>query len=198
MKLYVFLLLLIFSCKKNEAKVEIIPKDETLDLKYEVLNQLIENDSINSGRSRFIYSTGLMPTTINKDVKEIRPLGVDLTFDSIFLEKDSVFYYNQEKIDFKFKFDRSKIKSKLKYVTAEKILQMRQTTNREFWQEFYKRFDRKCLRTFSIPFFNKDKTICVIQNSTSCGILDAVSYTAIYKKVNGKWIEVRSYDHWVS
>lgn len=198
MKLYVFLLFLLISCNKNDAKVEIIPKDETLDVKYEVLNQLIENDNVNSVRSHFIYSTVLMPTTINKGIEEIRPLGVDLTFDSIFLEKDSVFYFNQEKINFKFKFDRSKIKSKLKYLTAEKLHQMRQTTNRDFWLEFYKRLDGKCLRTYSVPFFNKDKTICVIQNSTSCGILDAVGYTAIYKKVNGKWIEIRSYDHWIS
>lgn len=61
MKHYLFLILLILiSCKKNEVRKEITPKDETLDLKYEVLNQLItdqiKEDSINGILHDNIYN----------------------------------------------------------------------------------------------------------------------------------------------
>ncbi|KQT18582.1 hypothetical protein ASG31_07660 [Chryseobacterium sp. Leaf404] len=190
----------LISCKQNK-KLEIIksiPEDEILSLKYEVLNQLIKEDSIASHFNNFVYSKGTLPVTIINDIDEERPLGLDLKYDSLFKAEDSSFYKTQEKTDYRFKLDSSKIHSKIQYVTAEELYNMRSNGVEKFWTNFNKRFEGKCVKVYSVPFFTKDKTICVVQNSTSCGILAADGSTAIYKKVDGKWIIIRSYDHWVS
>ncbi|MFC3160168.1 hypothetical protein ACFOEQ_18355 [Chryseobacterium arachidis] len=183
MRNYLFvILLLLICCKTSEEQKEIIPKDETLDLKYEVLNQLIKNDSMTADANRFIYTTKLFPARINKDINEPKPLGVDLQYDSIFLENDSAYYKNQEKIDLSFRLNKSKIRSKSKCIEGQELQKMHENKISDFWTEFYKKYENKCIKSYSVPFFNKDKTMCVVQNSTSCGILDAAGYTALYKK----------------
>lgn len=199
MKGYVFfLLLVIISCKQNESKVKVVPKDETLDLKYEVLNQLIKNDSLVGDFDRFIYNETLLPATINENIDEPKLLGVNLKYDTVFLRKDSVYYIEQEKLDLNFKLNKNKIKSSLKYVTDEELYKLRENEKKDFWTEFDKKFNGKCIRTYSVPFFNKAKTICVVQNSISCGPLNATGNISIYKKTNGVWIQVASYNHWIS
>lgn len=198
---HILLFLTVFiSCKKGEREMKLntIPKDETLSLKYEVLNQLIKNDSINYELNNLVYNKDLLAATINNEIGDERPLGIDLKYDSIFMEKDSTFYKLQEKINFNFKLDQKMIKTDLTYVTSKELSAMIMVDRRDFWNRFNKKFKNKCLRVYSVPFFNKEKTLCVVQNSTSCGILAADGFTAIYKKIKGKWTVIRSYDHWIS
>lgn len=197
MKHIIFLLLLLlFSCKKSEnRKEEIIPKDETLDLKYEVLNQLI--DRIEPSSDNYVFVTTLKRVYLNKSDK-FRPQGIIVKFDSIFLLKDSAYYKNQEKAVYNFRFAKKRINKNLEYTTDEELYQLNENKESDYWTEFDKKYGNKCIQRFSVPFFNKDKTMCVVQNSTSCGYLNGRGYTAIYKKVDGKWIEVKSFDHWIS
>ncbi|MBW7675149.1 hypothetical protein [Chryseobacterium chendengshani] len=198
MKNYLFLIvLLLFSCKKNDTKQKIMPKDELLDLQYEVLNQLVKSDSMTSDFNHFIYSSTLSPVNIGVEDNEVSPLGIDLKYDSIFSQKDSVFYKNQERNVLNFKFDKSRINSDLKYINGQELHQLGNKKS-DFWTEFDKKYGDKCIRRFSVPFFNKDKTMCIIENSSSCGFLNAFGSTSIYKKVNGKWIIVKTFDEWVS
>jgi hypothetical protein len=199
MKYYAFLFfLLIISCKKNEANLEVIPKDVTLDLKYEVLNQLIKSDSLMPYFNHFIYCSTLTPVNIDVDENEIRPLGVDLKYDSIFLQKDSAYYKRQVKVALNFKFDKTKIKSNLKYITGQELQKLSENKVNDFWTEFNTKYKSKCICYYSVPFFNKDKTICVVQYSTSCGPLAGDGKTSLYEKINGKWTIIKSYDKWVS
>lgn len=200
MKHYIFLfLLIIISCKKNDSKANVYPKDETLNLRYEVLNQLIDSDSSSNKPNSFIYITTLRSVYLYENENdEPRPIGITLKYDSIFSQKDSAYYRNQEKMIFNFRFDKRKIKQKLQYSTDEELHKLDEIKNSDFWTEFDKKYGHKCIRSFSVPFFNKDKTMCIVQNSISCGFLNANGYTAIYKKINGKWIAVNSFDHWVS
>lgn len=190
----------LISCKQNN-KLEIIksiPEDETLSLKYEVLNQLIKEDSINSHSKNFVYSKAVLPISIISKRDEERTLGLDLKYDSLFRVEDSSFYKIQEKIDYRFKLDSSKIHSKIQYVTAEEFYNMRNNGVEKFWTNFNKRFEGKCMRGYSVPFFTKDKTICVVQTSTSCGMFDGYKFTVIYRKISGKWTIIRSYDYSVT
>ena len=199
MKHYLFLiLLLLISCKKNDVKKAIIPKDELLNLRYEVLNQLIKSDSATLGFNHFIYNSTLSPVNIDIEDNEIRPLGIDLKYDSIFLQKDSGYYKNQERHVLNFKLDKSRIKSKLKYITGQELQELQEIKKSNFWTEFDKKYGHNCIRRFSVPFFNKDKTMCIVQNSMSCGPLDGGGNTIIYKKKNGKWVVLRTFDQWVS
>lgn len=200
MKHYIFLfLLIIISCKKSNPKTNILPKDETLNLRYEVLNQLIDSDNSSYKQNSFIYITTLKSVYLyENESDEPKPIGITLKYDSVFLQKDSAYYRNQEKMISNFRFDKRKIKQKLQYATDEELHKLDEIKNSDFWTEFDKKYEDKCIRSFSVPFFNKDKTMCIVQNSISCGFLNANGYTAIYKKINGKWIAINSFDHWIS
>lgn len=190
--------MLLISCKKKEVKKEIIPKDDLLNLRYEVLNQLIKNDSETLEFNYFIYNSTLSLVNIDVEDNEIRPLGINLKYDSIFLQKDSVYYKNQERDVLNFKFDKSRINVNLKYITGQELQRLHEINKSNFWTEFDKKYDNNCIRRFSVPFFNKDKTICIVQNSMSCGPLDGGGKTIIYKKKDGKWIVLKTFDQWVS
>lgn len=188
-------MLLIFACNESENRKKVAPKDETLDLKYEVLNQLI--DSLEPDYNHNVYVTTLKKVYL-KESDESRPLGIIIKYDSIFLLKDSTYYKNQEKQILSFRFDKNKINKNLQYTTDEELYKLSENKKNDFWNEFHKRYGNKCIQSFSVPFFNRDRTMCVVQNSTSCGYLSGDGYTAIYKKVNGKWVQVKSFDHWIS
>ncbi|MBB4807964.1 hypothetical protein HNP38_003304 [Chryseobacterium defluvii] len=200
MKHFIFLILLIIiSCKKAEPQIKILQKDTDLDLRYEVLNQLIESDSSTYAMDKFLYITTLRRVYLyENESDEPKPIGITLKYDSIFSQKDSAYYRNQEKIILGFGFDKTRINQKLQYATDEELHKLDHNKGDDFWTEFEKKYGRKCIRSFSVPFFNKDKTMCIVQNSISCGYLNANGYTAIYKKINGKWTEIKSFDHWIS
>lgn len=200
MRNYLFvILLLLICCKTSEEQKEIIPKDENLDFRYEVLNQLIDSDSLSYKQNSFIYSSTLKSVYLYENESyEPKTLGITLKYDSVFSQKDSAYYRNQEKKTFNFRFDKRKVKQKLQYATDEELHKLNEIKNSDFWSEFNKKYGNKCIRRFSVPFFNKDKTMCIVQNSVSCGYLNANGYTAIYKKINGEWKEIKSFDHWVS
>ncbi len=207
MKDYLFLiLLLLISCKKNEARKEIIQKDETLDLKYEVLNQLITDqireDSINDILHDNIYNIAVKRIFF-EELNENEPppppvLALNFSYDSIFAMKDSSYYKNQDRNLINFNLQKSRIKNKLDFVTTDEILNLSIKYERNFWKQFRKKYGDKCIQTFSVPFFNKNKTVCIVQNSMSCGRLYGGGSTSIYKKVNGKWVVLRTFDQWVS
>lgn len=207
MKHYLFLiLLLLISCKKNEARKEITPKDETLDLKYEVLNQLITDqireDSINGTLHDNIYNIAVKRVffeELNENEEPPPPvLALNFSYDSIFAIKDSSYYKNQDRNLINFNLQKSKIKKKLAFITTDEILKLSAKYERDFWKQFQKEYGDKCIQTFSVPFFNKNKTVCLVQNSMSCGPLYGGGSTLIYKKVNGKWVVLKTYDIWVS
>lgn len=199
MKYFIFLFLLFLSCKKAEPKTNTLDKDSSLDLRYEVLNQLIDEDVSSCKPNKILYIITLRNVYFDEsESDEPKPIGVNLKYDSIFLQKDSAYYRSQEKIIANFKFDKTRIKQKLQYVTDGDLHNLEVNKKDDFWTEFEKKYGNKCIHSFSVPFFNKDKTMCVVQNSVSCGFLNANGYNAIYKRVNGKWVKVKSFEHWIS
>lgn len=214
MKQYIFLfLLLIISCKKNESNIKVSLKDETLDLKYEVLNQLIiddlKQDSIDLVDHHFgneyIYNIKLQDVFFNQinnnsDEPPVPGFGINLDYDSVFAIKDSVYYQNSAMFLSNFRFDKNKMKSKLEYITDEDLEKIRKNSKEtgNFWIEFNKKYKDKCIKTFSVPFFNKNKNICIVKYSMSCGALYGAGKTSVYKKINRKWKFIRSFDTWIS
>ncbi|MBO6201121.1 MAG: hypothetical protein J6N74_05835 [Chryseobacterium sp.] len=213
MKNYVLLiLLLLVSCKKNSPKPEATIKDETIGLKYEVLNQLISDElkddslmGINKDfTNNYVYNISAKNIYLenkNKNSDEPPPppnFGISLEYDSIFLQKDSAYYLQQDKALSNFTFNKNRIKKKLQYTNDEELYKIHQIKTGDFWNEFHKRYNDKCIRTFSVPFFNENKTFCIVQYSMSCGPLYGGGNTAIYKKTNRKWTRIKSFDNWVS
>ncbi|WP_139785315.1 hypothetical protein [Chryseobacterium phocaeense] len=173
--------------------------DEDLYLRYEVLNQLIDKDSISLDENNNVLITPLQAVYLfEKENDESRPLGVHLKYDSVFSIKDSAYYKSQEKITLNFKLDTAKIRKTLQYVSDEDLSKLTENREKDFWTAFRSKFGHQCIRKFSVPFFNKEKTLCIVQNSVSCGYLNGSGYTAIYKKIKGKWVEVKIVEQWIS
>lgn len=182
-----------------------IPKDEILDLRYEVLNQLIderikERDSGNYlNNSVFHIPTHSVYFNVNDfDDEKPKPFGIYLKYDSIFSVKDSIYYKNQSNLIINFKLNKNRVNHQLNYISDEELYRLREIGKSDFWEEFEKKYGNRCIESFSLPFFNKEKTICIVQNSMSCGPLDGGGKTIIYKKKNGKWVVLKTFDQWVS
>ena len=86
------------------------------------------------------------------------------------------------------------------FINEEKLYKIRETYKSadDYWMQFRREFGNKCIRSYSIPYFNKEKNICIIITSMSCGPLEGGGNTAIFKKINGKWKVIQTLDQWVS
>ncbi|WP_226063487.1 hypothetical protein [Kaistella polysaccharea] len=202
--IFLILIFLLFSCKK---------KDETLDLKYEVLNQLIDEDIVNDKVFRdansYLYKI-LKPSDIAFKVKvtnydEPPPPAsssgtIYLPEDGIFSKEDLKHIKIQLKTNSNFVLDTARIISKVDFINEEKLYKIRENYKSadDYWMQFRREFGNKCIRSYSIPYFNKEKDICIVITSMSCGPLEGGGSTAIFKKINGKWKVIQTLDQWVS
>lgn len=202
--IFLILIFLLFSCKK---------KDETLNLKYEVLNQLIDediaNDKLFGDANNYLYKI-LEPSDIAFKVKvtnynESPPPAsssgtIYLPEDGIFSKEDLKYIKIQLKTNSNFVLDTTRITSKVDFINEEKLYKIRENYKSadDYWIKFKREFGEKCTRSYSIPYFNKEKDICIVITSMSCGPLEGGGSTAIFKKINGKWKVIQTLDRWVS
>lgn len=205
-----FLTVLLFYCKKD---------DETLDLKYEVLNQIIAEDIYENKASG--YSEKYLYQISNPiDLKFIEKLSekkdeiieppppsshgiIYLPENGTFTKDDLAYIKIQIKANSNFILDTAKITSKVKFIDTEKFQKFQKSQEnyvsaKDYWKKFRAEFGDKCLRNYSIPYFNKEKNICIVISSVSCGPLEGGGSTAIFKKINGKWKVTHTLDRWVS
>lgn len=202
--IFLIFLFLLFSCKK---------KDETLDLKYEVLNQLIDEDIVNdkvfTDDNSYLYKI-LKPSDIAFKVKVTNydePPPPPSTSGTIYLPEDGIFCKEdlkyikiQLKTNSNFVLNTARITSKVDFINEEKLYKIRENykSAEDYWMQFRREFGNKCIRSYSIPYFNKEKNICIVITSMSCGPLEGGGNTAIFKKINGKWKVIQTLDQWVS
>ena len=190
---------MLFSCKKE---------DENLDLKYEVLNHIISNEENNLDKNNgmnHVYNIKVIKVSFpeNKQIEnnlEKPPPGLSMiiNYDKDFLETDSLFYKTQAEGLQDFKFEKSRIIQKVKFITSKELESFYLKTGQNFWKEFSHKYPNTCIKTFSVPFFNKEKNTCIVTVSASCGPLWGGGFMGIYKKVNGKWILIGRRDSWIS
>ena len=209
----IFLLILtffLFSCKK---------KDQNLDLKYEVLNQIIAEDISENKASgyteEYLYKISKpidlkFREKLSKKKNEIIEPPPPSSHGIIYLPENGTFTKNdlayikiQIKANSNFVLDPAKITSKVEFIDTEKFQKFQKSQEnyvsaKDYWKKFREEFGDKCLRNYSIPYFNKEKDICIVITSMSCGPLEGGGNTAIFKKINGKWKVIQTLDQWVS
>lgn len=205
-----FLIVLLFSCKKE---------DENVDLKYEVLNQIISEDILENKASgyteKYLYKIS-KPIDLKfreklsekeNEIIELPPPSshgiIYLPENGTFTKEDLAYIKIQLNTNFNFAFKPTKIISKVEFIDTEKFKKFQKSQEnyvsaRDYWGKFRAEFGDKCLRNYSIPYFNKEKNICIVINSISCGPLWGGGETSVYKKTNGKWKVIQTLDHWVS
>ena len=198
--IYFLALNLFFSCKE---------RDENLDLKYEVLNQLIKNDEKEKSDFEILYksysSTNLQIINLDKEKLNenvIYANSINLKSDSIFSSKDIDYLISQTSPYDSKTFDLipRKINGEYEIIKESDLDDFKNNYKgaKDYWAKFNKKFGKKCVRTYSEPIFNLKKDICIVQISESCGPLWGGGKTSIYKKTNGVWEEIDSMKHWVS
>ena len=198
--IFFFFFILFFSCRQ---------KDENLDLKYEVLNQLIQNDEKEKSDLQILYksysATKLQIVNLDREKLEDEIIifnSINLKSDSIFSTKDiDYLVYQTLPYDSKtFDLDEKKIIGQYEIIKESDLIDLINNYKGadDYWAKFNKKFGGKCVRTYSEPIFNLQKDICIVIISESCGPLWGGGYTAIYKKTKGKWEIIKTLDQWVS
>lgn len=207
---FLILAFLFFSCKKE---------DQNLHLKYEVLNQLIAED-ISESKASGYNEKSLYKISKPIDLKFREKLSekkneiaeppppssegiIYLPGEGTFTKDDLEYIKIQIKTNSNFTLDTAKITSKVEFIETEKFQRFQKSQKnyvsaKNYWKKFREEFGDKCLRNYSIPYFNKEKNICIVINSVSCGSLWGGGETSVYKKINGKWKVIKTFDHWVS
>lgn len=206
-KYFVFVLstFVLFSCKKV---------DENLDLKYEVLNQLISEDLILDksiiDSTKYVYQITIpQDLTFKEKFSNIKneeeilepPFGrISVVPDSIFTSRDADYISAQTEINYNFTLNKNKIHHKVEFINTEQLLKIQKNYSSadDFWDQFRKEFGEKCIRSYSLPYFNQKKNICIITISMGCGSLYGGGGTYILKKINGKWKHFKTIDSYVN
>ena len=205
--------LFVFSCKeKAKHKTVILEKTKSsaeLDkLRYEFLNQIlnedIRKDSIEGINESNLYQISLKNIELpenritNEELVPPPLFYFQLKYDSLFLEQDSLFYKSQANDLKNFQFDKKLISKKLNYIDQEELQSFSKDNHSDFWENFNNKYPNTCIKTISVPFFNKEKNICIATYSYGCGSLWGNGFTGVYKKENGKWKLLETSDYWVS
>ncbi|QOW11203.1 hypothetical protein Q73A0000_12975 [Kaistella flava (ex Peng et al. 2021)] len=208
--LILILAFLLFSCKKE---------DENFHLKYEVLNQLIAADISENKASgyteEYLYKISKpidlkfrekLSEKKNEIIEPTPPSSHGIIYlpeNGTFTKDDLAYIKIQIKTNSNFVLDTAKITSKVEFIDTEKFKKFQKSQEKylsvkDYWKKFREEFGDKCLRNYSIPYFNKEKNICIVINSISCGPLWGGGETSVYKKINGKWKVIKTFNHWVS
>ncbi|WP_131724348.1 hypothetical protein [Chryseobacterium indologenes] len=177
-----------------------ISNDETLNLRYEVLNDLINSDEQYSDPENCcIYN--IAPENaffhIENEESDESPLGINLMYNNDFPVVDSALFNIENKDLANFKLNKTRISKNLTFINQEELDKIKKP-DADFWTVFREKYPNKCIRNISVPFFSKDRSTCIIKVSTSCGSLDGSGYTGVYQKINGRWIEIKTFNNWIS
>src|SRR5690606_13345081 len=198
------------SDEKKDTEIETNKKfnDETPNLSYELINQVIE-ENIKSNKEIYLLLSNRDIITfplsaIDEDEEDY--LGLN-KYDSIFSKKDIDYIYKKV-TDLRLSRDLDLNQDKIlkqniriipnnqfnKYI--EKI--MSENKRNSFWDEFEKQFGIHAYYSVSYPIFSLDKKTAIISFGHHRGSLCGDGFSAIYQKMNGKWILVEYIINWVS
>ncbi len=116
-----------------------------------------------------------------------------MQLDSIFTKEDLYFIFQQNLNSIYYK--HGECLSGKNLISGDTLLKF---NHHEFWDEFHKRFGNGGFCSISLPLFSKDLNIVIIRYSFSCGRLCASGGTFIYKKIGGRWVEIKCINSWIS
>jgi|GEM_PF-3249911 len=199
--------LFVFSCKE---------KDETLELKYEVLNRVIEENikihkqaeehlGIIDSTDFFVmdYNFKILDEkdwskysdSVKKENSEIRIIvepenSIVLMSDSIFTKQDIQFIKQQTKENYHFKLDSKRIKEKVKFISQEELDGFLSKRKKSVGKNYVK---------LAVPFFNMKKDKCLMK-ANDCGIYPPGCGGSVFilQKKNGKWELLKTLKRWVN
>jgi hypothetical protein len=155
---------------------------------YDFINQwLRENNAINV----FCLNYKLDCTERLFSGGQIRDLRLFLT------PADILFMQSQIKEPLIKSWDRTRIQFKAT-VSDRELKQLFKSNNPDDWRKFEKRFHCHKYDDCSQPFFNSDRTLCLIYVTHSCGGLCSSGDWLLMEYKAGKWVKKVSCRCWIS
>ena len=190
--------ILLISCKKD---VEIkIKKNETdLPEKYQ---ELVDNENIygllNSEALRRNKIFNFCNNILNR--KTVYYVGQNTVLlkkvDTLFSQKDKEFISKQYRNSIKFILNQRFLKHK-RVVEFDTTMLATKEKSRAYWDKLLEK--HHCIGSISIPLFNLEKNMAIVEVGYYCGILCGEGGTYIYKlNRSGNWELYLTIEEWIS
>lgn len=120
-----------------------------------------------------------------------------IKMDTIFTKADTDFIFRQAEYVQYFNLNQTLLPNKniIKIDTTKAYNNDREIRG-VYYEELYKKHGPLC--TIKMPLFSVDRKTVYISTGLTCGTLCGAGATYIYRKVNGKWILIKTLNEWVS
>lgn len=196
----VFIILTILSCNyenrvhQNKENTQNLKPKQLVDDKtiYEFLNyNFIHKDSAFLDCDYIIDHEWLPYFFTHEDSLAL------IKMDTIFTKGDIGFIFKQANYVRYFKLKQSKLPSKnVIKIDTIKFFNNNNEIRSAYLDELHKKYGALC--TIKMPLFSIDRKTVYISTGLTCGTLCGAGGTYIYRKVNGKWILIKTLNEWVS
>lgn len=187
---YLILILHFVSCKQNSKdNKNLVPNDEV----YGIINYILKND-LQEKDSKYNYLSEEFPLENPNN----QYFGIE-EMDTIFSKKDIEFMKLQMDNRYHFRIENSLIQDRtvISFDSLNKLFKENERSEK-FWERFEKKYKAKKFSAISLPIFSVDYKTVLISFGNHCGSLCGSGKTVIYKKVNGKWKQIKTISFWVS
>lgn len=124
--------------------------------------------------------------------------GIDslILCDSVFTPEDVKFIYLQLACAINFRWEQNQIRG-ARIIKENELNRIFKSIYRNGWFKFRKKYG-ECLSRFGFPVFTVSGEYCIFHWWTQCDYLAGGGNLALYKKINGKWVQVKIYASGVS
>lgn len=187
---FILFVSLIVSCKNKSITETSAPRQLVNDtLIYNFINA-VSTDSLGLGQCETFADFDMLPYfQTNSDSLSLTSL------DTLLGKTDINYIFEQaEYRNFRLKPDLLKDKVVIPIDTIE--LFNPDKTPQEYYRNLLKKYGPICF--IKLPLFSIDKQTAVVDISMGCGALCGKGGRYLYRKVNGKWILVKTLDEWIS
>lgn len=117
-----------------------------------------------------------------------------VSLDSLFNKEDIAIIYEQQVRSGTFKLNPKMVRGR-KVIPTDSILNFKNKRTISFVQIYMERYGKVDFCYISMPLFNKNKSIAIIEKGMSCGLTCGELENLIFKRINKKWILVTNLRH---
>jgi len=188
--LYLILAISLISCKEEKLINKNLAPDKEI---YSIINFILKNE-LREKDSKNIYLSEEFPLAIpNNNYFGIEGLS------EIFSEKDIEFMKLQLNKRYDFRINKNLIKNRI-VISFDSLNELYKENEKsdKFWERFEKKYKAQKFDAISLPIFSVDFKTVMISYGKHCGSLCGSGKTAIYRKINGHWEQIKIISIWRS
>ncbi|MFP9099950.1 hypothetical protein ACLI09_12950 [Flavobacterium sp. RHBU_24] len=157
---------------------------------YEFINSIIASDTSYFNHCNTIIGREYLPPFMyERDSLQI------VQADSIFTKADADFIFKQARYSTTFKLNERNL-AEARTVVLPEFEEALGEKRHKFWERLLDECEPYCL--VSMPLFSADFKTAMIRLSYSCGALCGTGGLYIYRKTEGKWELIATWNEWVS